>query len=111
MAIAIFRNISIATLFAFSSAGSIAYAEDNVSWRDIDFGSCPLNANLRVADGGSTNGYMALQGCAARIVVAPRAPISTTPDVARIIGVKEDKPKKPERRRGKTALQSCIDVR
>ncbi len=104
MAIAIFRNISIATLFACSSAGGIAYAEDNVSWRDIDFGSCPLNANLRVADGGSTNGYMALQGCAARIVVAPRAPISTTPDVARIIGVKEDKPNKAERRRGKTAL-------
>ena len=104
MAIAIFRNISIATLFACSSAGGIAYAEDNVSWRDIDFGSCPLNANLRVADGGSTNGYMALQGCAARIVVAPRAPISTTPDVARIIGVKEDKPKKADRRRGKTAL-------
>lgn len=47
---------------------------------------------------------MALQGCAARIVVAPRAPIQGAPDVARIIGVKEDKPKKrPRGRDGKLA--------
>lgn len=42
---------------------------------------------------------MALQGCAARIVVAPRAAIQPAPDVARIIGVKEEKAAKRTKRR------------
>lgn len=85
---------------AFVISGTAA-AKDNLSWRSIDFGSCPLNSNLRVADTASAEGYMALQGCAARIVVPPKAPISTTPDVARIIGVSEEKgAKKRTKRRG-----------
>jgi len=98
------RNSHIATLSMCMMIAAPAAAEDNVSWRDIDFGSCPLNGNLRVADGGSMVGYMALQGCAARIVASPRTQIRTTPDVARIIGVKKDKPKKQEAKRRKTAL-------
>lgn len=83
------NSIAIGGLFM---AGT-AMAQDNVSWRNIDFGSCPLNSTLRVADAASAGGYMALQGCAAKIVSAPKRPISTTPDVARIIGVKEEKSK------------------
>ncbi|MCI4592619.1 lytic transglycosylase domain-containing protein [Sphingobium sp. BYY-5] len=82
--------------------GGTAVAQDNVSWRDIDFGSCPLHSTLRVAGQDSVNSYMALQGCAARIVAAPRAPIRTTPDVARITGVKGEG--KKDIRRRKTAL-------
>lgn len=67
----------------------------DVDWRDIDFRSCPLTSTLRVAQGSSMVDSMALQGCAARIVIAPRTPIQSAPAVARIIGVKEDKPKKP----------------
>ncbi len=87
-------------LFIGSAVASPAFAADNVSWRDIDFRSCPLNSTLRVAEGGSMADSLALQGCAARIVVAPRAPLQSQPDVARIIGVKEEKAKKPIRRRG-----------
>jgi hypothetical protein len=95
------RILRAATIIAITFIGGTASAEDGVSWRDIDFGSCPLHSNLRVAGQDSVNSYMALQGCAARIVAAPRTPVRSTPDVARIIGVSEDK--KP-RKRGKTVL-------
>lgn len=93
-----FRRLFI--LLVSSSVAGPALAGDHVSWRDIDFGSCPLNGTLRVAEGSATVDSMALQGCAARIVVAPKSPIRTAPDVARIIGVKEEKAGKPGKRRG-----------
>jgi len=80
-----------------------AGAEGLSAWRDIDFGSCPLTSNLRVADETSAAPFLALQGCAGRIVTAPRAPLQARPDVARIIGVKAEQPAQ-ERRRGRRAM-------
>lgn len=84
--------------------GQTASAQTS-NWRSIDFGSCPLNSNLRVADNSSASSYVALQGCAARIVVPPRAAVRDQPDVARIQGVNDKDDKKSRRaKRKQTAL-------
>ncbi len=92
-------TLRIPVIFVAFTVAAPALAGETTSWRDIDFKSCPLNDRLRVADDASASHYMALQGCAARIVIAPKAPIRAQPNVARIIGVKEDKAAKARKRR------------
>lgn len=92
-------TLRIPVIFVAFTVAFPAVAGESTSWRDIDFQSCPLNDTLRVADDASARNYVALQGCAARIVIAPRAPIRAQPDVARIIGVKEEKAGKTRKRR------------
>ncbi len=92
-------TLRIPVMFVAFTASFPALAGEGTSWRDIDFKSCPLNDTLRVAGDASASNYMALQGCAARIVIAPKAPIQAQPNVARIIGVKEEKAAKARKRR------------
>ncbi|WP_336970718.1 lytic transglycosylase domain-containing protein [Sphingobium aromaticiconvertens] len=97
------RKIIVANSMALlcSAVANPALAESGLGWSAIDFSACPLTHPLRVADSASASHYSALQGCAARIVAAPRATLTTPPDVARIIGVKapEDKSRKGGKRK------------
>lgn len=99
-------------LLILAAAGTIftntAIAEDDVRWKDIDFGTCPLNAPLRVADTSSTGNYVALGGCAASIVIAPKAPIATGPTVARIVGIKAEKKPAAGKKRSRRAAPATV---
>lgn len=91
------QRTGLVLVLSMSLFGTAASAQDEISWSAIDFQSCPLNSPLRVADKSTAIQYMSLQGCSARIVAVPPAPIQMQPEVARIVGVKADEPAAPGR--------------